>query len=340
MRYLLGLFEGDPEVPTKSRLSVFFRVAVSLLFLVVVYATVDFGSLVDTLARITTRGALLIIALYVIGQVVSAVKWRIFITEAGISCGLGKTIRAYFFGMFVNTFGLGTVGGDVARSFALLPTKGQRAGALATVVADRVHGLATLLCIGALAILIVQPPVIGSSAPVLAIFAVLLITSFWCFGPGLLTRIFPAEHKYGTAAAMAGSAFPRTLRPFLLSTAISVFFHCLQIAMHVVIARELGAELSLGYLFATVPLVNVASAMPLTINGLGLREAMYLLLFVPAGVSRETAVAFGAVWIVSVTVVSAAGGLILAAKLKTSSTESTKLSNHPGKEQQKIRANA
>jgi len=221
-----------------------------------------------------------------------------------------SAVSSTFTGMFVNSFALGTVGGDVVRCLWLRPPKGSRAAALATAIADRVQGLFVLTSIGAVAILFVRPKVLGSHVEYFAVAILLALAVGWLFGPLILQRLFPKQHKFGPAAQAVARAFPTSL-PLLLSvTSISLIFHFIQIGMHVVIAAELGAELSLAYLIATVPIVNIASALPISVNGLGIREALYIFLFMPMGVNHEVAVAFGAVWILSVTLVSALFGLL------------------------------
>lgn len=298
------------KLPGKS-LKLLVRFLVSVILLAVIYSTTDLPSLWLTLKTVSWQTALLVALLYAFGQLVSTWKWSFIIRGVGLDRGFVDTIRPYFFGMFVNTFGLGTVGGDVARSLALRPSKGKRAAALATVVADRTQGLLVLATIGAVSILIVRPPVLGSLGVVLAIPAVIVLALGWWLGPKALTWLFPANHRFGHAAAQIGLAFPTKFGPLATITAISASFHTIQIFMHFIIARELGASLELSYLFATVPLVNIAASAPISMNGLGIREAMYLFLFVPAGLSQETAVAFGAIWILAVTAVSALGGLVV-----------------------------
>ena len=288
-------------------------VAISLLFIGLIYSKTNLSSLLETLSTISLETAFAIASLYAFGQLVSAAKWRIFVSSIGMEKPYLETARAYFFGMFVNTFALGTVGGDVARSLALRPPKGKRAAAIATSVADRVQGLGVLLTIGAIGIIFVKPEALGPLAVPLAWLCVLSLALGWLIGPKILTRVFPKDHRFGRSAREVKNAFPRDPKLFVVAAAISVFFHFVQIYMHYVIAYELGASvLSFAFLIATVPLVNVAAAMPISINGLGVREAMYIFLFVPHGVSQEVAVAFGAIWILAVTAVSAVGGLVVA----------------------------
>ncbi len=317
-----------PTSTTRSFFSVFknrkifFRIIISVILLGFVYSFVDLQALIKTLKIVNPLTALILVLLYTLGQIMSALKWRVFITCAKIERPLLQTIKAYFLGMFANTFGLGTVGGDVSRGLLLNPEPGKRAAALATVVADRVHGLGTLVALGAVSIIFVRPEILEPWAIPLAILVLAGITLGWFWGPSFLEWLIPENHKFGKAVRNASAAFPRSLSKFSIATLISLAFHSLQIFMHYIIAKELGTGLELPYLFAVIPLVNVASALPISIQGLGVREAMYLFVFIPVGVSEEQSVAFGAIWVFTVTIVSALSGLLAGAVLDSPKTSS------------------
>lgn len=310
---------GCPSsVPSSSRLCAskfysirfLFRVLISIALLVAVYRFINVASLLRTFQSLSPYTAISLPLLYAVGQIISATKWRVFITSAGMKRSFGVVLRAYFLGMTANTFGLGTVGGDVSRGLLLHPEAGKRSAALATVVADRAHGLATLLTIGSIAIILVRPPALGQWALYISIVALIIIAMCWIWGPRLLVAIVPENHKFGQAARNAAHAFPRKLKPFLTASVISVIFHSLQISMHYLIAIDLHAPLSLAYLFAVIPLVNAASSLPISVNGIGVREALYVMTLIPAGATKEQAVAFGAIWLLCVTTVSIVGGLL------------------------------
>lgn len=287
------------------------RLLISLVLVYLIYHLVDSRELLRTLSIVSIHNAILIALIYAGGQMLSVVKWRIFVQNVKIDRSFLDTTRAYFCGMFVNTFGLGTVGGDVTRGLALKPKRGERASALATVVADRIHGLLVLALIGSVSIMIVRPAALGDYATGLSALLVIGLISGWMLGPAILVKLFPADHRFGSAAAQVALAFPRNPKTLFLASVISFVFHSTQICLHYYIAQILGAPLSLAYLFATVPVTNIICSLPISVNGLGVREALYLFLFVPMGLSQETAVAFGAIWILAITAVSAIGGLIL-----------------------------
>ena len=305
-----------PSVPAKKKsLGSFVRIGVSLVLAGLVYYTVDRRGVLNALGSVSWRGATTLIILYIMGQVLSAMKWRIFVEQVGIRRSPFGILRAYFLGMFVNVFGFGTVGGDVARALTIIPAKGQRAGALATVIADRVHGLMVLLSIGTIAILVVRPEQLGNLTPLLGIggaLGVVALFAGWWIGPAILEKFFSKNEKLSKLAFALSKAFPRKPKPFLTATFISVIFHCVQLLMHIVIAHELKAPISAPYILATVPFVNIVASLPVSVlNGLGVREAMYRYLFIPAGVPQEIAVAFGTIWLLVVTLVSSVGVLML-----------------------------
>ncbi len=109
---------------------------------------------------------------------------------------------------------------------------------------------------------------------------------------GLRRRRLPRA----TLAAIAGLAIG-TLSCWVLSVA------CL--------ARALGLEVPFGVLAATAPMVAVAAFLPITIGGIGVREAGYSLLLAPVGVSASGAIALGLAQYACFLVAALLGGGVL-----------------------------
>ena len=64
------------------------------------------------------------------------------------------------------------------------------------------------------------------------------------------------------------------------------------------------------YYFIFHPLVTVLSAVPISMNGLGIREAGYVWFLQQQGVDVDTATAFGILWFSVLLASSLAGGLV------------------------------
>jgi uncharacterized membrane protein YbhN (UPF0104 family) len=289
------------------------KALITVSMLVIVACSISFEKLLNTLQAISPVTALIVIVGYTVGQFMSSVKWWTIARSGGIPVSYTSALKAYFIGMFVNCFGsgLGTVGGDVARGILISHGAGKKTEGVAAVIADRIHGL-TVLCIIAL---VTSQLFRSDRVPAWLLLGLLvLIVGFiagWIIGPWLLT-LLPDKTKFATKMRQVAAIFPRDIKTLAIITGISVVFHCTQILLHSVMASAVDADIPLATLFVVIPLVNIASSLPISWNGLGVRENsyMYFLTAAPALVSPEQAAAFGALWLLAVTVTSAVGGIV------------------------------
>ena len=288
-----------------------FKIFVSLALLGLILYSVDIKSLINTIENIPLSTAVAVISIYAAGQLLSSWKWCLLARASGIQTSYGAALRAYFAGMYVNYFGLGMVGGDVARGLLVSAGQGKKAEGLASVVADRVHGLAVLGCIGVVSGLIFGSELIPYPMFPAVIAGCCALIVGWVVGPWILKTFGPKfaprlTHKIEHLAA----AFPRDIFTLSLVTCISLAVHILQIGIHAVMAYGLGAQITLSSLMIVIPWVNIASSLPISWQGLGVREKAYIFFLTPAFLSKEQAVAFGALWLLASTVSSAIGGVI------------------------------
>jgi hypothetical protein len=111
----------------------------------------------------------------------------------------------------------------------------------------------------------------------------------------------------GRLGRMVAPAIPFLREPHRLApaTALSVLLQASLALCQFILARGLDLRTPLGAFMLIVPIANVVASIPITINGLGLRESAYLVLFGMAGVATHEAIALGVLWFAATTV----GGL-------------------------------
>src|SRR5262245_2395427 len=128
------------------------RAAISAGVVSYILVDVDHRDLWRAMASVRATDLVLPLGVYLAGQVLSSVKWWMLGTSVGLKRPLAEYVRFYFIGMFLNVFGLSTIGGDVVRGLYL--GAGRRPGlALNSVIFDRISGLAILMALGAAALL-------------------------------------------------------------------------------------------------------------------------------------------------------------------------------------------
>lgn len=289
------------------------KLALSAAMIWLVASSVNTATLKRTFQSIPPLSVVLIILGYTAGQIMSSFKWWTIVRAGGIPSSYTTALKAYFIGMFVNCFGLGMVGGDVARGVLVSQGLPKKAEGVTSVVADRIHGLTVLSIIA----LITSVAIGNDRVPPELLWCLLLLTIgfilAWLTIPVVLRNIpFIKNSSIGHKLGELERVFPHNPRTLTVITGISAIFHTTQILLHVLIADAVGVSIPLATLFVVIPFVNIASSLPISWNGLGVRENSYIffLTTAPAIVSKEQAFAFGTLWLVAVTATSAVGGLV------------------------------
>jgi uncharacterized membrane protein YbhN (UPF0104 family) len=77
---------------------------------------------------------------------------------------------------------------------------------------------------------------------------------------------------------------------------LSLILHLLQVVAQYVLGLGLGLTIPFRLFLLCVPTTNTLASVPLTFNGLGLREGIYVMLFGMAGVGKADAAALGLLW--------------------------------------------
>ncbi|HKV55939.1 MAG TPA: lysylphosphatidylglycerol synthase transmembrane domain-containing protein [Candidatus Binataceae bacterium] len=244
------------------------------------------------------------VMLFVAGQAMSAYRWQLLARLVGLAGSYVEFLSFYFIGMFTNVFVPGLIGGDALRAVYLGRSRGRITDAVASVVADRGIGLIALFWLaGGSALTITRvalPPTLRDAT--IATGAAALIAFLAAPLAAKMTDRLPRP-----LARLLSPLLPYMKRPGALGPAI-ILSLLLQISLagcQYLLALGLGLDVPLTTFILIVPISNVAASLPLTINGLGVREAAYLVLLGMTGVSKNNSVALSLLYFAA----TLAGGL-------------------------------
>lgn len=286
------------------------KIIFSLVLLGYVARSVDFGRLTHLMMSIPLSTVFILCGGYFVGQILSSLKWWLLARSCQLETPFLDTLRIYFTAMFINLAGIGTLGGDMLRGILIGSSQAKKAVGIATVVADRAHGLAVLAALGAVCIGLFSRDTLPTPF-ILALCGLgVAIMLGWFVAPRVLLAMVPTHSPFRQKTIDFAAAFPTKPRTIAAITAVSLVFHLLQISLHLSIASGLGITVSLSTLLTIVPFINIVSSLPISWQGLGVRENAYQFFFVPTICSPEQAVAFGALWLLAITTSSLLGGLI------------------------------
>jgi glycosyltransferase 2 family protein len=236
------------------------------------------------------------------GLVLSAWRWQRVLTVFEVPTRLPSLVSHYLAGQFVGNFLPSTIGGDVLRVSRLSSsTSAPGASSFASVVLERLTGwvvLPVLTLVG----LALRPSLLGLGlashlalvlslgtlallAGILAVAGSRRLAGRFASNEGW-TRFIGAVHLgidslRRRPAAAAGILGVATI--YQLSTVLTAYF-C---------TRALGLHLPMAAVLAFVPVVAIAQVLPVSLNGLGLREGAFVIFLDPLGVSAGQAITVG-----------------------------------------------
>ena len=258
-------------------------------------------------------------------NVLGAYQWQWLLRTVEIRIPFWKVLSYYHVGLFFNNFLPANVGGDLARVLDASRYGSSRAAAFSTVLMDRLIGT---LALAGLALVTTLPAVnhFHLSMAYLALvgfFALSLVMVWAVFHPALLPAVERVLARVGLggfqpalddlAGRLQGFRDQRGLFVRLLAVALVV--QVARILVHVLVARALGLDIALPYFFLFVPLLAVIVSLPISLNGIGVREGAGIVLFGLVGVGRTGAFALQFTTYLVAVAVSLLGGLVFLARL-------------------------
>jgi glycosyltransferase 2 family protein len=262
------------------------------------------------LAAVSPAWFALTVVTYLAGQSLCAWKWSVLAESLGFHRKLRFYWVNYLGGMFCSLFLPTSVGGDVYRVLALAGPGTARArgkdrlGATVSVLADRGTGVLAMVWIAALAASVSSVPL-----PRWATLALCLVCAALTLGFAIPFWYRPRFARSGfLGRVMACWDSPRLL---LAALGAAFLFQALLGVIYILIGQALGLGIDFRFYFLLCPLASIAAMAPVSINGLGVREATLAALFPLIGIGAARAVAFGLAWTATVTLADLFGGIVL-----------------------------
>ncbi len=254
-------------------------------------------------------------------------RWIWLQRAVSIPGGFGRSFLAYLTGMYAGLITPGRIG-ELVRVRYLTDAGAPLGAALSTVLLDRVIDILGLLGLGLLA----MAPLAGEFFPlyvsVVAVSAGSVLAALTLLrreGSGYrmlrggLRRLFAATGSAGMRAeslAVALRDAASALTPAMIAgmTALTLLGWFIYYLQAFALARALGIPLGLSPLIVSTTTAAVAALVPVSISGLGTRDAVLVVLFGKFGRPSEEAVAFSSL-VFLMLVANAFFGLIASQRL-------------------------
>ena len=241
----------------------------------------------NTLSSSNPYYLVLALLFFLSSKILAAFRLNLYFHQLEVFLAQKSNLKLYFLGMFYNLFLPGGIGGDAYKGYAIkkkfdVATK----KVVSVLVLDRLSGLLLLFVYACSLILIVQQETTIALKPFFMLGIPLSILVFWILNKRFFGYVLPVFWKSVTYSALVQ-----------LAQLISVWF----------IMKSLGIELhQIAYLVIFL-VSSIVSVIPLTIGGIGSREATFFYGASLLGLNENISVGISVIFFLITALVSLSG---------------------------------
>jgi hypothetical protein len=304
----------------KKTFSVLLRISISIILLVFLFSQVDKKVLFEVIRGANKPLLLIGLLIFFFNYLFCLIRWIILLKAADIHLPLKRIVISFSGGVFFNLILPSTIGGDLMRSLDLAAHTKKPKEIVATVLLDRLSGYIglVLMAVAALSVgwkMVRDNSIIFSIGIItLLLVAILLVL----FNNTIYSRIngFLGASGAGRIKEMIRSLhqeihiFRNHRKMILKNIGLSLLVQLTSPLSFYFIALALNIKIDLIYFFVYLPIIGAITLLPISIGGLGLRDASTIFFFAKAGVTKDLAFAMSLISFVFVIFYGAVGGLI------------------------------
>ncbi len=270
------------------------RAVVSVAVVTVLVTVASTSGLREAFGQVRVSVWLASLAVFLAGHALNAWKYQQLLRDPHATLPL--CLRAHFAGLVANLGLPGVAGGDVVRATYLLPHGVRPKAATVASIIDRLIDTITLLGLIGAGILVagmppaLDPAAIGVRWPVVAAGVAALAAA-----AGYVVM----KKRRGGGAGMAGDLVAEVkARGGAIATAflVTTFVQSAFVLTNVWMAGALGLDLGIAPWFIAWPLSKLISILPISLGGIGVREAALVSLLAPYGAPSAIVFASGLLW--------------------------------------------
>jgi glycosyltransferase 2 family protein len=276
------------------------KLTVSTVLLVILFRRADVPAMAAKFRQMDPMWTMAALGVYGLMLGVSAWRWRLLLRIQTIEASLGTLTKSFLVATFFNNFLPSNIGGDVVRVADTAPLAGSKTLATTVVLIDRILGLIALLVVAAAASALAWNlglPLDGMQYVWLALASFTVGLILFLKNPDQLTRTVRSILANRLEAVQirlqnlvaAVSRFAQEPRGLWVAFGGALIVQALLVLFYVCAARSLSVPLPLIAASVIVPISLAVQMVPVSINGFGVREAVFAFFFTSLGLNVSSA---------------------------------------------------
>ncbi len=289
------------ESSEKKWLRFALRAGLTILLFAFLLRSISWATLLKTLIQVHHSFLLMGLTAGVLCLFFSAYAWRSLVLAEGIQVDLARLINLYLVGIGFSHFLPTNMGGDAVKAFYVGSDSGNYSGATSAVLMSRITSYIGMLLLALPTLAIMHEHFSAGVNISFVLLSLLLLGAIACtiMVSALLSRV-STRHLKGhvlkyrvlATAIEIGSALSGAARKpgsLGMSAVFGMLFWVTSMLNYYGYGAALGLHVPLYFYVIAIPFVSMIAALPISINGFGVRESAFVYLFstihIPAATS-------------------------------------------------------
>jgi uncharacterized protein (TIRG00374 family) len=263
-------------------------------------------------------------ALYLVVLCIRSLRWGWLLRDLGIRVPFGRLLRAYVIGSYFNTFVPGGIGADLYKLYDVSRASAKTLRPAAATLVERFTGILSLTLIGFVSILVFRrelpfsPWLLGGITGGIMVAAAVALAAVGRADriARALARLAPARWRtrlpIGRIARLADVTrdVRGNTRLYVRTFLIGLAMQGVVLVTYYVIATALDPDVPFRLILVFIPLVDLTAMVPITANGMGVKEGLMLYFLQSANLTASFSLSFSLLYRLIDTAYAIAGGIL------------------------------
>jgi len=296
------------------------KIIFTLVIITIIIINISFHKLYVTLKHTSIKNVVIAFIIMSIAFMFMVKKWLILLNIQKIKLNFKEGFLLYYTGLFFNLFLPTSLGGDFVRMYyTAKKSYKNRAGAVASVIMERIFGFFTVSLIAIAGILI---NFLVFKTRIMVKFKIFAVLMFIVAGTMIFILIFLNKYAKKIIAFITPRIFDlkgkitklneaifkyKTYKTFK-ALSLNILIQLLYILANYFVIKSFSENITFFHCALFIPIIFVVSALPITMGGHGIREGAYIYLFGTVGLTKEQALATSLIIISIFAIHALAGG--------------------------------
>ncbi|HEC82528.1 MAG TPA: flippase-like domain-containing protein [Thermoplasmatales archaeon] len=296
------------------------RAMISIILLATFFYFIGIEKILNEISKTILSLFILALAIENLGVFLSAKRWQILLFDSGLKLNYKEALSFYYIGSFFNTMMPSSFGGDIIKAYKL-GKKTSSIEAFSSVVMDRIAGLIAVIIIATISIsfyyfLIPLNTLIISMFIIISFVILISIIIKTSLIEKLIMIFLNKLGKIGKFLLDVTKSIKkhRNIKIWCYIISISILYHLMLVINNYILSLSIGIKTNFIYFLIFVPVSQILVSLPISIQGFGVREGSYSMLFSSVGIDYSSAFSLGFLNQIVKVLTSIIGGVVYVIK--------------------------